>query len=224
MPKAVIFDVDGTLLDTNDLHATAWVEAFRHFGIEVPSEQVRRQMGKGGDQLLPVFVDAAVLEREGDQIEVFRTELFKRDYLPRARAFPDVRALFKRLQAAGQTIVLATSGKREEVERHMRTADIQDLVDAATTADDAEHSKPAPDIFDAALRRIAPLGADDAIVVGDTPYDAQAAAKAGLPTVGLLSGGFSKDDLLAAGCIAIYDDPKVLLANYERSPLLYHAG
>jgi HAD superfamily hydrolase (TIGR01509 family) len=224
MPKAVIFDVDGTLLDTNDLHATAWVEAFRHFGIEVPYEQVRRQMGKGGDQLLPVFVDAAVLEREGDQIEAFRTELFKRDYLPRARAFPDVRALFKRLQAAGQTIVLATSGKREEVERHMRTADIQDLVDAATTADDAEHSKPAPDIFDAALRRIAPLGADDAIVVGDTPYDAQAAAKAGLPTVGLLSGGFSKDDLLAAGCIAIYDDPKALLANYERSPLLYHAG
>jgi HAD superfamily hydrolase (TIGR01509 family) len=224
MPKAVIFDVDGTLLDTNDLHARAWVQAFRQFGIEVPYEQVRRQMGKGGDQLLPVFVDPAVLEREGDQIETFRTELFKRDYLPRARAFPDVRALFERLKASGQTIVLATSGKREEVERHMRTAEIEDLVDAAATADDAEHSKPAPDIFDAALRRIAPLSADDAIVVGDTPYDARAAARAGLRTVGLLSGGFSQDDLIAAGCIAIYDDPKALLANYKRSPLAATAG
>src|ERR1700712_2315476 len=127
------------------------------------------------DQLMPVFVDAERLKREGERIETFRTELFKRDYLPRVRAFPEVRALFERVREAGQAIVLATSGKREEVERHMKTAEISDLVDDATTADDAEHSKPEPDIFAAALKRIAPLTAKDAIVVGDTPYDAQAA-------------------------------------------------
>jgi HAD superfamily hydrolase (TIGR01509 family) len=219
MPKAVIFDVDGTLIDTNDLHAAAWVDAFRHFGIEVPYEDVRSQMGKGGDQLMPVFVDAERLKREGERIETFRTELFKRDYLPRVRAFPEVRALFERVREAGQAIVLATSGKREEVDRHMKTAEISDLVDDATTADDAEHSKPEPDIFAAALKRLAPLAADDAIVVGDTPYDAQAAAKVGLRTVGLLSGGFSQEDLEAAGCIAIYADPKALLEAYDRSPL-----
>ena len=219
MPKAVIFDVDGTLIDTNDLHAAAWVDAFRHFGIEVAYEDVRSQMGKGGDQLMPVFVDAERLKREGERIETFRTELFKRDYLPRVRAFPDVRALLERVREAGQAIVLATSGKREEVDRHMKTAEISDLVDDATTADDAEHSKPEPDIFAAALKRIAPLTAKDAIVVGDTPYDAQAAAKVGLRTVGLLSGGFSREDLEAAGCIAIYADPKALLEAYDRSPL-----
>jgi HAD superfamily hydrolase (TIGR01509 family) len=219
MPKAVIFDVDGTLIDTNDLHAAAWVDAFRHFGIEVAYEDVRSQMGKGGDQLMPVFVDAERLKREGERIETFRTELFKRDYLPNVRAFPEVRALFERVRKAGQATVLATSGKREEVDRHMKTAEISDLVDDATTADDAEHSKPEPDIFAAALKRLAPLTAEDAIVVGDTPYDAQAAAKVGLRTVGLLSGGFSQEDLEAAGCIAIYADPKALLEAYDRSPL-----
>jgi HAD superfamily hydrolase (TIGR01549 family) len=219
MPKAVIFDVDGTLIDTNDLHAAAWVDAFRHFGIEVAYEDVRSQMGKGGDQLMPVFVDAERLKREGERIETFRTELFKKEYLPRVRAFPEVRALFERVREAGQAIVLATSGKREEVDRHMKTAEISDLVDEATTADDAEHSKPEPDIFAAALNRLAPLTAEDAIVVGDTPYDAQAAAKVGLRTVGLLSGGFSQEDLEAAGCIAIYADSKALLEAYDSSPL-----
>jgi HAD superfamily hydrolase (TIGR01509 family) len=219
MPNAVIFDVDGTLIDTNDLHAAAWVDAFRHFGIEVAYEDVRSQMGKGGDQLMPVFVDAERLKREGERIETFRTELFKKEYLPRVRAFPEVRALFERVRGAGQVIVLATSGKREEVDRHMKTAEISDLVDDATTADDAEHSKPEPDIFAAALKRMAPLTAKDAIVVGDTPYDAQAAAKVGLRTVGLLSGGFLREDLEAAGCIAIYADPKALLEAYDRSPL-----
>ncbi|WP_375460159.1 HAD family hydrolase [uncultured Enterovirga sp.] len=219
MLKAVIFDVDGTLIDTNDLHAAAWVEAFRHFGIEVPYEDVRRQMGKGGDQLMPVFLDPAVLERDGEKIETFRTDLFKREYLSKARAFPQVRALFERVKSAGQTSVLATSGKREEVDRHMTTAEITDLVDESTTSEDAESSKPKPDIFQSALKRIAPITADEAIVVGDTPYDAEAAGKAGLRTIGLLCGGFSEEDLRGAGCIAIYADPAALLRDYDRSPL-----
>ena len=219
LPKAVIFDVDGTLVDTNELHAAAWVEAFRHFGIEAPYAEVRTQMGKGSDQLMPVFVRREVLEGRGEEISHFRSELFKRDYLRRGRAFPSVRALFERIREAGQRIVLASSGKKEEVEHHMRTAEITDLVESATTADDAERSKPEPDIFQAALERIAPLVAAEAIVVGDTPFHAMAAGKAGLRSIGLMCGGFAESHLEAAGCIAVYRDPEELLYEYDRSPL-----
>ena len=219
MPKSVIFDVDGTLIDSNDLHAASWVEAFRHFGIEVAFADARAQIGKGGDQLMPVFLEPELLREHGGEIEAFRSELFKRDYLPRAQAFPGVRPLFERIKAAGQTVVLASSGKQEEVEHHVETAAIGDLVDAVTTADDAEHSKPEPDIFAAALQRIAPLGAEEAVVVGDSPYDAQAAAKVGLRTVGLLCGGFAEGVLKGAGCIAIFRDPADLRERYDSSLL-----
>jgi len=219
MPKAVIFDVDGTLIDTVDLHAAAWVETFRRYGREVSHDEVRGQIGKGGDQLMPVFLPADLIERQGEEIEAFRKELFKRDYLPRARPFPGVRPLFERIRAAGQHIVLASSGKADEVEHYKKLADIADLIDDATSSDDAERSKPYPDIFQAALGRIAPIGPEDAVVVGDTPYDAEAAGKAGLRTVGVLCGGFPERDLRAAGCMAIYRDPEDLLRNYERSPL-----
>ncbi|MDQ4060722.1 MAG: HAD family hydrolase [Pseudomonadota bacterium] len=219
MPKAVIFDVDGTLIDTVDLHAAAWVETFRRYGREVSHDEVRGQIGKGGDQLMPVFLPADLIERQGEEIEAFRKELFKRDYLPRARPFPGVRPLFERIRAAGQHIVLASSGKADEVEHYKKLADIADLIDDATSSDDAERSKPYPDIFQAALGRIAPIGPEDAVVVGDTPYDAEAAGKAGLRTVGVLCGGFPERDLRQAGCMAIYRDPEDLLRNYERSPL-----
>lgn len=219
MPKAVIFDVDGTLIDTVDLHAAAWAQAFRHFGVETKVEDVRHEIGKGGDQLMPVFVPPDLLEQRGKEMETYRSELFKRDYLPRAKPFPQVRDLFERIRAAGQKIVLASSGKKDEVERYKKIVGIGDLIDAETTSDDAERSKPHPDIFQAALERIKPLGPADALVVGDTPYDAEAAGKAGLRTVGVLCGGFPETELRAAGCIAIFRDPADLLANYDRSPL-----
>ncbi len=219
MPKAVIFDVDGTLIDSNDLHAASWVEAFRHFGIETAYAEVRAQMGKGGDQLMPVFLDPDLLREGGEEVSTFRSELFKRDYLPRARAFPGVRPLIERIKSAGQTVVLASSGKQEEVDHHVGTAAIGDLVDAVTTADDAECSKPEPDIFAAALERITPLNADQALVVGDSPFDAEAAAKIGLSTTGLLCGGFTEEVLRTAGCLAIYRDPADLHECYQQSPL-----
>lgn len=219
MPKAVIFDVDGTLIDSNDLHAASWVEAFRHFGIETAYAEVRAQMGKGGDQLMPVFLDPDLLREGGEEISTFRSELFKRDYLPRARAFPGVRSLFQCIKEAGQTVVLASSGKKEEVDHHVKAAEIGDLVDAVTTADDAECSKPEPDIFAAALERIAPLNADQALVVGDSPFDAEAAAKIGLSTTGLLCGGFTEEVLRTAGCLAIYRDPADLHECCQQSPL-----
>jgi HAD superfamily hydrolase (TIGR01509 family) len=130
-----------------------------------------------------------------------------------------VRALFERIRAAGRTIVLASSGKADEVERYQEIAGVADLVQAVTTSNDAERSKPHPDIFAAALRRIAPVTAAEAVVVGDTPYDAEAARQAGLATVGVLCGGFPEADLRAAGCVAVYRDPEDLLHRYDRSPL-----
>ena len=219
MVRAVIFDVDGTLVDTNDLHAASWAETFRHFGHDIPQDRVRREIGKGGDTLMPALLPGNVVERQGKEVEAFRGDLYKREYLPRARAFPEVPALFRRIRAAGQRIVLASSGKADEVERYKEIAGIADLIDDATTKDDAERSKPSPDIFVAALGRIAPIPPGDAVVVGDSPFDAEAAAKAGLRAVGLLCGGFPEGELRNAGFIALYRDTADLLANYDRSPL-----
>jgi len=217
--RAVIFDVDGTLVDTNDLHTACWVESFRRFGHEIPFETVRRQMGKGGDQLMPAVLPRDAFERHGEEIGEYRGDLFMREYLPRAKAFPGVPDLLRRVRDAGQRVVLASSSGAAEVERYKEIAGIADLVDDATTKDDAEHSKPSPDIFLAALERIAPIPPEDAMVLGDSPFDAEAAAKAGLRAVGLLCGGFPEGELREAGFVAVYRDPADLLANYERSPL-----
>jgi HAD superfamily hydrolase (TIGR01509 family) len=219
LTRAVIFDVDGTLIDSNELHVAAWVRTFRHFGFDVASEAVRPHIGKGGDQLMPVFLPSEVVIGRGEEIAAFRTELFIREYAGKARPFPSVRALLERLREAGQRIVLATSSKAEELERSLETAGIGDLIDGATSSNDAERSKPAPDIFAAALRRLAPIVAAQAVVVGDTPYDAEAATKLGLQTIGLLCGGFPEIWLRDAGCIAVYRDPAHLLAAFEISPL-----
>ncbi|MDV2982758.1 UNVERIFIED_CONTAM: HAD family hydrolase [Methylobacteriaceae bacterium AG10] len=217
--KAVVFDIDGTLLDSVDLHARAWVEAFAHFGIRTEEADVRRQIGKGGDQLLPVFVDEARLAREGEAIESYRSDLFKRAYLAQAKPFPAVRALLSHVRDAGQTVALASSGKADEVENYQKILGITDLVDVVTTSDDADRSKPHPDIFEAVLSKLPGLPKERVMVVGDTPYDAQAAARAGLSTIGVLCGGFPEAELSAAGCVAIYRDPQDLLDGYARSPL-----
>ena len=217
--RAVIFDIDGTLLDSVDLHARAWVEAFAHFGVETDEAKVRSQIGKGGDELMPVFLPRERIERDGETIEAFRSDLFKRKYLPDVKPFPGVRPLFERIRADGLTIALASSGKRSEVERYTEILAIGDLVDVATSSDDADRSKPHPDIFEAALAKLDGGPSSTIHVVGDTPYDAEAARKAGLPTIGLLCGGFPEADLSAAGCVAIFRDPQDLLDGYDRSPL-----
>jgi HAD superfamily hydrolase (TIGR01549 family) len=218
MIKAVIFDIDGTLLDTVDLHARAWQEAFRHFGHEFPFEQVRSQIGKGGDQLLPVFLSKEELNTQGEEIEKYRGDLFKRSFLPQARAFPHVRELFQHIRACGQKIMLASSCKGDELEAYKKLARIDDLIDGATTSDDADKSKPHPDIFDAVMDRLPGIAPIEAIAVGDTPYDAVAASRAGLRTIGVLCGGFAEEHLRAAGCVAIYRDPADLLRHYDASP------
>jgi HAD superfamily hydrolase (TIGR01509 family) len=222
--KAVIFDVDGTLVDSNDLHVEAWREAFRCYGKEVAFEDVHGQMGKGGDQLMPVFCTEDELARFGEELERRRVELFTSDYLPRVRPFPRVRELFERLKADGLQLALASSAKEEELERHKKSLGVEDLLEAATSADDAERSKPHPDIFQAALAGLKGVRPEEAVVVGDTPYDVQAAAKAGVRTVGLLSGGFTEEALRRAGAVAVYRDVSDLLDNYEESPLAKDAS
>ncbi|MCJ2055491.1 HAD family hydrolase [Methylobacterium sp. J-048] len=217
--RAVIFDIDGTLLDSVDLHARAWVEAFAHFGVETDETKVRSQIGKGGDELMPVFLPAERIKREGKEIESFRSDLFKTKYLPEVRPFPAVRPLFERIREAGLKIALASSGKGPEVERYQEILGIADLVDVVTSSDDADRSKPHPDIFEAAAKKLEGLAKTDMIVIGDTPYDAEAASKAGLRTVGVLCGGFPEADLAGAGCIAIFRDPQDLLDGFDRSPL-----
>ncbi len=141
--------------------------------------------------------------------------------MPQVRPFPKVRELFQRILADGKRIALASSGKKDEVEVYEKIAGIDDLIDDEdkTSSDDAEHSKPDPDIFQAALGKLGKIPANEVIAVGDTPYDAEAAGKAGLRTIGVLCGGFPEADLRAAGCIAIYRDPADLLAHYETSPI-----
>jgi len=219
MIRAVIFDIDGTLVDSVDLHAQAWQEAFAHFGHEVAFADVRAQIGKGGDQLMPVFLSQEELDRRGDEIEAHRSDLFKKRYLSQVRAFPAVRQLLKRILVNGQQIALASSAKADELSSYKEIAGIADLVDEETSSDDAERSKPHPDIFEAVLSRLGGIDPNEAIVVGDSPYDAEAASKIGLRTIGVLCGGFPEQDLSRAGCIKIYRNPADLLSRFEQSPL-----
>ncbi|HEV7375973.1 MAG TPA: HAD family hydrolase [Pyrinomonadaceae bacterium] len=224
MIKAVIFDIDGTLVDSVDLHAQAWKEAFKHFGKDIPYEDVRHQIGKGGDQLMPVFFSKEELKEFGEEMEKYRGQLFKRDFLPKVRPFPKVRELFQRIISDGLRIALASSAKEEELKEYKKIAHIEDLVEEETSADDADKSKPHPDIFEAALERLGDIEPDEAIVVGDTPYDAQAAGKINLRTIGVLCGGFPEAELKAAGCIEIYKDPADLLARYEETLIAKKVG
>jgi len=219
MPKAAIFDVDGTLIDSVDLHTKAWQDAFRDYGHEIGFDDIRSQIGKGGDQLMPVFLSKEELDAKGEELEKHRGQVLKERYLPQIKPFPMVRELLERIQADGTRVALASSAKQDELQTYKEAAHIEDLLEAETSSDDAESSKPDPDIFLAALKHLGGVPADQAIVIGDTPYDAEAAGKAGLRTIGLLCGGWSETDLKKAGCIATYKDPADLLAQYDSSPL-----
>ncbi len=218
MPKAAIFDIDGTLVDSVDLHAMSWQDTFARFGHELSFEQARSQIGKGGDQLLPVFLSDAEVEDHGEAMNEFRSTLFKSKYLPLVRPFSAVPELLRRVREAGLTVMAASSAKTDELAMYLEIARITELVDVCTSSEDAEQSKPAPDIFQVALKKLR-LPGSEAVAIGDTPYDAQAAGQAGIVTIGMLSGGFTEDDLRKGGCTAVYPGPGALLACFEASPL-----
>jgi len=217
--RALIFDVDGTLIDSVDFHATAWQKAFAHFGHEIPFADIRSQIGKGGDQLMPVFLSQEEMKTESKALEAWRGDYFKRNFLPKLKPFPHVRELFQRVLKDGYKIALASSAKGDELQVYKEICQIDDLLDAETSSDDAEESKPHPDIFLAARKRLGEVSAEECLVVGDSPYDAEAAGKAGMPSIGFLCGGFPKDVLEKAGFQKLYQDAADFLRNYDKSPI-----
>ena len=214
--KAVLFDVDGTLVDSNDAHADAWVQAFSQHGVNVDWRKVRRCIGMGGDKLMP---EVSGLEEEsaaGSKIAERRSEIFKRDFLPKISPLRDARQLVAAIRERGYAAVAASSAQKDELTPLLRIAGADWLMDEATSSDDADESKPEPDIVIAALKR-AGVTAPEAIMIGDTPYDVEAATRAGVKIIGFRSGGWGDADL--KGAIAVYDGPWDLLARIDDSPL-----
>jgi len=216
MIEAFIFDVDGTLIDSNDFHARTWQKAFEKYGKKISFERIRPHIGKGADTLLPEFLSEKEIKEFGDDVADTRGEIFKNEYLSRVKPFPKVRELFRKIKDDGKRIALASSANEDEVEAYKKIANVEDLIEKSTSADDAEKSKPEPDIFEAALKLLGNPKLENVLVVGDTPYDAEAATKAKLKIVGVLCGGFPEKDLREKGCIEIYQDPADLLESYEK--------
>ena len=219
--KAVLFDVDGTLVDSNDAHAHAWVKAFAAFGFTVEFERVRRCIGMGGDKLMP---EVSGLEQEsptGERIAGRRGEIFTKEFLPKIQPFKDAARLVAAVKDLGLTAVAASSAKEDELEPLLEIAGAKWLMDAATSSDDAEESKPAPDIIQAALQRVK-ASPENAVMIGDTPYDIEAARRAGVPCIAFRSGGWGDADL--AGAMAIYDGTWDLLQKLDESPLRQARG
>lgn len=212
----VLLDVDGTLVDSNDAHAHAWVKAFAEAGIAVPFDAVRWSIGMGGDKLMPRVSGIAEDSAEGQRIAGRRSEIFMAEFVPLLQPFRDADRLVAAFKARGLTAVAASSAKKDELQRLLQIAGADDLLDGATSSDDAAESKPEPDIVHAALAR-AKATPDQAIMIGDTPYDIEAAHRARVMAIAFRSGGWSDNDL--RGAIAIYDGPWDLLAHLDDSPL-----
>lgn len=218
MIKALLCDIDGTLVQSNWLHAEAWQRAFAEMGIELELEDVRRQIGKGGDELIPAFVPWWKRDAVSDPLKQYRKFIFHQDYLQQVKPLSKVREFLLRLREAGIRPALASSADGDELAIYKRIANIEDLIDEETSASDADKAKPHPDIFTAALKRLK-LRAEDCMALGDTPYDAEAAGKAGLRTIGVTTGGWSHEELMAAGCVEVYESVAELLERFEESAL-----
>ncbi|MDT7953127.1 MAG: HAD family hydrolase [Acetobacteraceae bacterium] len=216
--RAAVFDVDGTLVDSVDLHAAAWQRAFAKFGHSVSFIDARGQIGKGGDKLIPVFLTEAEVADHGKAMEEYRSDLFRSDYLHLVRPFSAVPDLMRRVREAGLKIAVASSAKQKELDVYLEVAGITELIDASTCSDDVGESKPDPDVFEAALQKLGVAPAD-AVAIGDTPYDAIAATRAGMKAIGVLSGGFREEDLREAGCETVYPGIGALFTRFDHSPL-----
>ncbi|OUL24977.1 hydrolase [Nostoc sp. T09] len=215
--QAVLLDIDGTLVLSNDAHAQSWVDTFREFGYDVSFEQVRPLIGMGGDQLIPRVVPGLTDEEgDGKAIAQRRKEIFLNNYAPKLSPANGSRELLQHMQQLGLRLIVASSASNQEMEVLLKVAQIDDLVQETTTSSDAETSKPAPDIVEAALSKLK-MEPNQVLMLGDTPYDIKSAGTAGVGLIALRCGGF--DDSSLAEAKAIYNDPADLLANYGDSPL-----
>jgi HAD superfamily hydrolase (TIGR01509 family) len=217
MASAAILDIDGTLVDTNYQHAVAWYRAFRQHDVILPVWRIHRHIGMGGDQLVESLTDEKTEEEKGDDIRTAE----KAPYLAlieEVEPLAGARDLIERLKDDGKTVVLASSAKEDEVEHYLDLLDARELADGWTTSADVEATKPEPDLVKAALEK-AGVEPDDAVMLGDTPWDCKAAAAAGVETIGLITGGFSDEELRDGGAVAVFRSIPELLEKLGETPL-----
>jgi HAD superfamily hydrolase (TIGR01549 family) len=214
--KAVIFDIDGTLIDSNDAHAESFVAAFKEFGKIVPFVEMKWLIGMGADMILEKYLTKKEIEKFGEDLTEYRKKIFLREFFPKLKTFPKMRRLLEKINRDGKKIALASSASDDELEKYHGLLKIDDLLDKETSSDDAEESKPAPDIFQAALGKLKDIKKTEALVIGDTPYDAEAARRADLKIIGVKSGGWSRERLIEKGCLEVYENVGEIFENYEQ--------
>jgi HAD superfamily hydrolase (TIGR01549 family) len=214
-PPIAVLDVDGTLVDTNYHHAIAWYRAFREHGLTMPVWRIHRHIGMGGDQLVAAVAGERVEDRQGDSIRAAETALYA-DLIGEVQPFADARRLLELLDGRGHRLVLASSGKRDEIDHYLDLLDARELVEAWTTSADVEQTKPDPDLVHAAVDK---AGGGEAVLVGDSTWDCEAAARAEVPTVAVLTGGFSEQELREAGAVAVFESLADLCERLDETPL-----
>jgi HAD superfamily hydrolase (TIGR01509 family) len=212
---AAILDVDGTLVDTNYQHALAWYRAFRQHGVTLALWEIHRRIGMGGDQLVTSLVGEGFEDRYGDDVRAAEKALYLA-LMPEVQPLPGARDLLEALHARGHTIVLASSAKPDELQHYIQLLDAHEIVDGWTDSGDVEKTKPEPDIVKAAVEK---SGQDRAVMIGDSVWDCESAKRAGLQTIGVLTGGFSEDELQDAGAVAVFRSLPALTDGLDETPL-----
>jgi HAD superfamily hydrolase (TIGR01509 family) len=215
MPRIAILDIDGTLVDTNYHHSIAWYRAFRQHGIVLPLWKIHTHIGMGGDQLVGSLTSDAIEEEKGDEIRSAEKALYMA-LIEEVEPVEEAREFIADLKKRGHTVVLASSAKEDEVEHYLDLLDARGLADAWTTSADVESTKPQPDLVRAAMEK---ASTDDAVMVGDTPWDIKAAEAAGVPTVAVITGGFSRAELEEAGAVAVFESVAELRSGLGDTPL-----
>jgi len=213
--RAAILDVDGTLVDTNYHHAIAWYRAFRRHGVSPPLWRIHRHIGMGGDQLVDAVAGHGTEQAHGDDIREAEGELYM-EMIDEVTPFDGSRELIEELKHRGHSVVLASSAKQEEVDHYIELLDARELADGWTTSSDVESTKPEPDLVRAALDK---AGTEEAVMIGDTTWDAKAAGRAGIETVAVLTGGFSESELRDAGAVAVFESVAELRSSLDGTPL-----
>jgi HAD superfamily hydrolase (TIGR01549 family) len=214
MPPAAILDIDGTLVDTNYQHAIAWYRAFREHGLVLPIWRIHRHIGMGGDQLVSALAGDEVERERGDEIRDSEKGFYEQ-LIGEVEPLAGARELLERLADREISVVLASSAKEDEVDHYLDLLDARDLADGWTTSADVEQTKPEPDLVQAAVEK---AGADEAVMVGDSTWDCEAAKRAGLQTLAVLTGGFSEQELRDAGAAAVYHSIEQLVERLDETP------
>ena len=215
MPPAAILDIDGTLVDTNYQHALAWYRAFRQHGVVLPVWRIHRHIGMGGDQLVASLTSEAFDEQNGDDVRAAEKPLYL-SMIEECEPMQGARELIEELKKRGHAVVLASSAKAAEVEHYLDLLDARELADSWTTSADVEATKPEPDLVKAAVDK---AGGGKAVMVGDTPWDIEAAKRAKVPTIGVLTGGFAESELRDAGAVCVFESIAELRDRLDETPL-----